>query len=130
MLSLAVLCVCAVAGEVSARSTSWNFLDDKWLTARWDKFRDVSYLSLSFLPKLSISLTIPRLTSSLYLHPLLCLSLLRSRAFSFSPYVRGMRITGQTMNPEACSLVSRAPQSARFKRYNNNKDKLRGRDAM
>ncbi|XP_045569767.1 testican-3 isoform X3 [Salmo salar] len=40
MLSLAVLCVCAVAGEVSARSTSWNFLDDKWLTARWDKFRD------------------------------------------------------------------------------------------
>ncbi|XP_031677006.1 testican-3-like isoform X1 [Oncorhynchus kisutch] len=40
MLSFAVLCVCAIAGEVSARSTSWNFLDDKSLTARWDKFRD------------------------------------------------------------------------------------------
>ncbi|KAM9390721.1 testican-3 isoform 1-T2 [Salvelinus alpinus] len=40
MLSLAMLCVCAIAGEVSARSTSWNFLDDKSLTARWDKFRD------------------------------------------------------------------------------------------
>ncbi|XP_045071400.1 testican-3-like isoform X1 [Coregonus clupeaformis] len=40
MLSVAVLCVCAIAGGVSARSDSWNFLDDKWLTARWDKFRD------------------------------------------------------------------------------------------
>ncbi|KAM4751090.1 testican-3 isoform 3-T3 [Anableps anableps] len=43
MLSVAVLCVCAVAfGHVSARSDSGNFLDDKWLTGRWDKFRDVS----------------------------------------------------------------------------------------
>uniref|UniRef100_A0A3P8XMM4 SPARC (osteonectin), cwcv and kazal like domains proteoglycan 3 n=1 Tax=Esox lucius TaxID=8010 RepID=A0A3P8XMM4_ESOLU len=41
MLSVAVLCVCAIAGGVSARSDSGNFLDDKWLTARWDKFRDV-----------------------------------------------------------------------------------------
>ncbi|XP_034146911.1 testican-3 isoform X2 [Esox lucius] len=40
MLSVAVLCVCAIAGGVSARSDSGNFLDDKWLTARWDKFRD------------------------------------------------------------------------------------------
>uniref|UniRef100_A0A3Q2U630 SPARC (osteonectin), cwcv and kazal like domains proteoglycan 3 n=1 Tax=Fundulus heteroclitus TaxID=8078 RepID=A0A3Q2U630_FUNHE len=41
MLSVAVLCVCAVAlGRVSARSDSGNFLDDKWLTGRWDKFRD------------------------------------------------------------------------------------------
>ncbi|XP_032419891.1 testican-3 isoform X1 [Xiphophorus hellerii] len=41
MLSVAVLCVCAVAfGHVSARSDSGNFLDDKWLTGRWDKFRD------------------------------------------------------------------------------------------
>lgn len=43
MLSVALLCVCAVAfGRVSARSDSGNFLDDKWLTGRWDKFRDVS----------------------------------------------------------------------------------------
>lgn len=43
MLSVALLCVCAVAfGRASARSDSGNFLDDKWLTGRWDKFRDVS----------------------------------------------------------------------------------------
>lgn len=43
MLSVALLCVCAVAyGRVSARSDSGNFLDDKWLTGKWDKFRDVS----------------------------------------------------------------------------------------
>lgn len=43
MLSVVLLCVCAVAfGRVSARSDSGNFLDDKWLTGRWDKFRDVS----------------------------------------------------------------------------------------
>lgn len=43
MLSVALLCVCAVAfGHVSARSDSGNFLDDKWLAGRWDKFRDVS----------------------------------------------------------------------------------------
>ncbi|TNM86122.1 hypothetical protein fugu_008393 [Takifugu bimaculatus] len=41
MLSVALLCVCAVAfGRVSGRSDSGNFLDDKWLTGRWDKFRD------------------------------------------------------------------------------------------
>ncbi|KAA8594808.1 hypothetical protein FQN60_011943 [Etheostoma spectabile] len=41
MLSVALLCVCAVAfGHVSARSDSGNFLDDKWLAGRWDKFRD------------------------------------------------------------------------------------------
>uniref|UniRef100_H3CFK4 SPARC (osteonectin), cwcv and kazal like domains proteoglycan 3 n=1 Tax=Tetraodon nigroviridis TaxID=99883 RepID=H3CFK4_TETNG len=43
MLSVALLCVCAVAvafGRVSARSDSGNFLDDKWLTGRWDQFRD------------------------------------------------------------------------------------------
>ncbi|KAG7225857.1 hypothetical protein INR49_014380, partial [Caranx melampygus] len=39
MLSVALLCVCAVAfGHVSARSE--NFLDDKWVPGRWDKFRD------------------------------------------------------------------------------------------
>lgn len=43
MLSVALLYVCAVAfGRVSGRSDSGNFLDDKWLTGRWDKFRDVS----------------------------------------------------------------------------------------
>lgn len=46
MLSVALLCVCAVAfGHVSARSESGNFLDDKWLTGKWDKFRDVSNIS-------------------------------------------------------------------------------------
>lgn len=46
MLSVALLCACAVAlGHVSARSDSGNFLDDKWLTGRWDKFRDVSNIS-------------------------------------------------------------------------------------
>uniref|UniRef100_A0A3B3ZBA5 Testican-3 n=1 Tax=Periophthalmus magnuspinnatus TaxID=409849 RepID=A0A3B3ZBA5_9GOBI len=41
MLSVAVLCLCAVAfGHVSARSDNGNFLDDKWLLERWDKFRD------------------------------------------------------------------------------------------
>ncbi|XP_071371155.1 testican-3 isoform X2 [Centroberyx affinis] len=41
MLSVALLCVYAVAfGHVSARSDSGNFLDDKWLAGRWDKFRD------------------------------------------------------------------------------------------
>lgn len=46
MLRVALLCVCAVAfGHVSARSDSGNFLDDKWLAGRWDKFRDVSNIS-------------------------------------------------------------------------------------
>lgn len=46
MLRVALLCVCAVAlGRASARSDSGNFLDDKWLTGRWDKFRDVSIVS-------------------------------------------------------------------------------------
>ncbi|KAM6940668.1 testican-3 [Xenentodon cancila] len=41
MLSVALLCACTVAlGHVSARSDSSNFLDDKWLLGRWDKFRD------------------------------------------------------------------------------------------
>lgn len=41
MLSVALLSVCAVAfGHVSARSDNGNFLDDKWLSERWDKFRD------------------------------------------------------------------------------------------
>ncbi|KAK7929650.1 hypothetical protein WMY93_006045 [Mugilogobius chulae] len=41
MLSVALLCLCAVAfGHVSARSDNGNFLDDKWLSERWDKFRD------------------------------------------------------------------------------------------
>lgn len=49
MLSVALLCVCAVAfGRVSARSDSGNFLDDKWLTGRWDKFRDVSCIFFFF----------------------------------------------------------------------------------
>ncbi|XP_008315332.1 testican-3 isoform X1 [Cynoglossus semilaevis] len=39
MLSITLLCVCAF-GYVSARSDSGNFLDDKWLTGRWDRFRD------------------------------------------------------------------------------------------
>ncbi|XP_028660829.1 testican-3 [Erpetoichthys calabaricus] len=44
MLSAAVLCVCALAcskalGAVD-RSDSGNFLDDKWLSGHWDKFRD------------------------------------------------------------------------------------------
>ncbi|TKS68184.1 Testican-3 SPARC/osteonectin, CWCV, and [Collichthys lucidus] len=44
MLSVALLCVCAFVAfghhRVSARSDSGNFLDDKWLAGRWDKFRD------------------------------------------------------------------------------------------
>ncbi|XP_056135586.1 testican-3 isoform X2 [Lampris incognitus] len=41
MLSVALLYVCAVAfGQVSARSSNGNFLDDKWPAGRWDKFRD------------------------------------------------------------------------------------------
>lgn len=41
MLSVAAVCVCVVAfGQVSARTDNGNFLDDKWLTGRWDKFRD------------------------------------------------------------------------------------------
>ncbi|XP_062333743.1 testican-3 [Osmerus eperlanus] len=41
MLSVATLCVSVVAfGQVCARSDNGNFLDDKWLTGRWDKFRD------------------------------------------------------------------------------------------
>ncbi|XP_030643939.1 testican-3 isoform X1 [Chanos chanos] len=44
MLSVALVCVCAVVcGQVSgasARTDNGNFLDDKWLTGRWDKFRD------------------------------------------------------------------------------------------
>ncbi|KAL2098308.1 hypothetical protein ACEWY4_007515 [Coilia grayii] len=44
MLSAVLLCVCAFAcGPVSgtaARPDNGNFLDDKWLGGRWDKFRD------------------------------------------------------------------------------------------
>ncbi|XP_015199814.1 testican-3 isoform X1 [Lepisosteus oculatus] len=44
MLSTALLCICAVACSqvvgAAARSDTANFLDDKWLTGRWDKFRD------------------------------------------------------------------------------------------
>ncbi|XP_036372691.1 testican-3 isoform X1 [Megalops cyprinoides] len=44
MLNAALLCVCAVACcqvlPAAARSDGGNFLDDKWLTGRWDKFRD------------------------------------------------------------------------------------------
>lgn len=41
MLSVTVLCVSFVAfGQISARSDNGNFLDDKWLAGRWDKFRD------------------------------------------------------------------------------------------
>ncbi|XP_061742930.1 testican-3 isoform X2 [Nerophis ophidion] len=39
MLCVALLCACAV-GRVSARSDGGNFLDDKWLSGRWDQFRD------------------------------------------------------------------------------------------
>uniref|UniRef100_A0A3B5L0D3 Uncharacterized protein n=1 Tax=Xiphophorus couchianus TaxID=32473 RepID=A0A3B5L0D3_9TELE len=54
MLSVAVLCVCAVAfGHVSARSDSGNFLDDKWLTGRWDKFRDNKNFASPGSPKFS-----------------------------------------------------------------------------
>lgn len=39
-----LVCVCAaVVTGAAARQDNGNFLDDKWLTARWDKFRDVSY---------------------------------------------------------------------------------------
>lgn len=48
MLSITLLCVCAF-GYVSARSDSGNFLDDKWLTGRWDRFRDVSNMHVSSL---------------------------------------------------------------------------------
>jgi len=43
MQMLVLVCVCAllIAGA-SARNDNGNFLDDKWLTGRWDKFRDVS----------------------------------------------------------------------------------------
>lgn len=41
MLSVAAVLLCAIAvGQVSARSDNGNFLDDKWLAGRWDKFRD------------------------------------------------------------------------------------------
>ncbi|XP_061840377.1 testican-3 [Nerophis lumbriciformis] len=43
MQSVALLCVCACAcavGRVSARSDGGNVLDDKWLSGRWDQFRD------------------------------------------------------------------------------------------
>ncbi|XP_031415852.1 testican-3 isoform X1 [Clupea harengus] len=44
MLSAVLLCVCAFAcGQVigtAARPDNGNFLDDKWLGGRWDKFRD------------------------------------------------------------------------------------------
>ncbi|KAJ8339755.1 hypothetical protein SKAU_G00343880 [Synaphobranchus kaupii] len=44
MLNAALLSVCAVACcqvlPAAARSDGGNFLDDKWLTGRWDKFRD------------------------------------------------------------------------------------------
>ncbi|XP_026798955.1 testican-3 isoform X1 [Pangasianodon hypophthalmus] len=36
-----LVCVCAaVITGAAARQDNGNFLDDKWLTARWDKFRD------------------------------------------------------------------------------------------
>nr|XP_023655190.1 testican-3 isoform X2 [Paramormyrops kingsleyae] len=44
MLNAALLSVCAVVASqllgVACRSDGGNFLDDKWLTGRWDKFRD------------------------------------------------------------------------------------------
>uniref|UniRef100_A0A8C9RRS8 Testican-3 n=1 Tax=Scleropages formosus TaxID=113540 RepID=A0A8C9RRS8_SCLFO len=44
MLSAVVLWVCALAcsraPRVACASDGGNFLDDKWLSARWDKFRD------------------------------------------------------------------------------------------
>ncbi|MGH0161447.1 UNVERIFIED_CONTAM: hypothetical protein FKN15_005668 [Acipenser sinensis] len=44
MLNTALLCICAVATSqflgVASRSDNGNFLDDKWLTGHWDKFRD------------------------------------------------------------------------------------------
>ncbi|CAL8273790.1 testican-3 isoform X2 [Gadus morhua] len=41
MLSVALLYACAfVFGQVCAKSDNGNFLDDKWLAGRWDKFRD------------------------------------------------------------------------------------------
>lgn len=41
MLVLVGVCALLIAGA-SARNDNGNFLDDKWLTGRWDKFRDVS----------------------------------------------------------------------------------------
>ncbi|XP_059409894.1 testican-3-like isoform X1 [Carassius carassius] len=41
MLVLVSVCALLIAGA-SARNDNGNFLDDKWLTGRWDKFRDVS----------------------------------------------------------------------------------------
>ncbi|XP_028307099.1 testican-3 isoform X1 [Gouania willdenowi] len=42
MLSVALLCVLGAFAfqHVSALSDGGNFLDDKWLTGKWDKFRD------------------------------------------------------------------------------------------
>ncbi|XP_035385973.1 testican-3 isoform X1 [Electrophorus electricus] len=41
MLGVVLACVCAVViTGASARNDNGNFLDDKWLTGRWDKFRD------------------------------------------------------------------------------------------
>uniref|UniRef100_A0A672L3D3 SPARC (osteonectin), cwcv and kazal like domains proteoglycan 3 n=1 Tax=Sinocyclocheilus grahami TaxID=75366 RepID=A0A672L3D3_SINGR len=39
MLVLVGVCALLIAGA-SARNDNGNFLDDKWLTGRWDKFRD------------------------------------------------------------------------------------------
>ncbi|XP_051982474.1 testican-3-like isoform X2 [Xyrauchen texanus] len=39
MLVLIGVCALLIAGA-SARNDNGNFLDDKWLTGRWDKFRD------------------------------------------------------------------------------------------
>ncbi|XP_028833036.1 testican-3 isoform X2 [Denticeps clupeoides] len=40
MLSAVLLCLCAWACGAAARADGGNFLDDKWLGGRWDKFRD------------------------------------------------------------------------------------------
>ncbi|KAK2865607.1 hypothetical protein Q7C36_001663 [Tachysurus vachellii] len=41
VMLLVCVCVCAaVITGAAARQNNGNFLDDKWLTARWDKFRD------------------------------------------------------------------------------------------
>ncbi|XP_060772576.1 testican-3 [Neoarius graeffei] len=40
VMLLVCVCAAAVITGAAARQDNANFLDDKWLTARWDKFRD------------------------------------------------------------------------------------------
>lgn len=105
MLSITLLCVCAF-GYVSARSDSGNFLDDKWLTGRWDRFRDVSNMHVSSLLSHVYSsiphfLPMPR---CVFFFLLLLFLVMRC---SFSPRVHGRRVTGSVvrfviLHPDSC----------------------------